>query len=264
MYRWIAAALLLTVGILPAKAVVGDLNLDGQVDFNDFFILADNFGKKGPVDTLRVAVFDTVVVYDTVAVVDPAPSRYTPARQVQIVSAVNPLAGMRVDTVEHLSKEFRLGPALAREVHPLLQVSFFDRDTIVTKLYLKPSGHLIEERKIPYKVELIAQEEGHFEFWFEASPYSSVLDLPAPTRFLYDADMNRIGESSDSSIGLTSYIAGKWYSLWGRKIAFLDIQADGSWKAEYAQSDLSVRGAWDGPFDAVTRQPVDFDEELQK
>jgi hypothetical protein len=33
---------------IAAHAVTGDLNLDGAVDFDDFFILADNFGKSGP------------------------------------------------------------------------------------------------------------------------------------------------------------------------------------------------------------------------
>ena len=33
---------------MAAHAVTGDLNLDGAVDFDDFFILADNFGKSGP------------------------------------------------------------------------------------------------------------------------------------------------------------------------------------------------------------------------
>ena len=248
---------------VPVWGLPGDLDRDGDVDFGDFFILADNFGRKGPIDTLQVAVFDTVVVYDTVAVVDPTPSRYTPERQVQIVSAQNPLDGMRVDSVKHFFEEFRIGPALARETHPLLQVSFFESDTIVTRLYLKPSGHLIEERKVPYKVELIAKEEGHFEFWFEANPSGTIWDLPAPTRFLYGAEMNQTGESRDVPSALTDYITGNPLWLWGRRVVILDIQADGTWKAEYAQSDLAPRGTG-GPFDAVTMKPVDFPEELQK
>jgi len=31
------------------EAVTGDLNRDGTVDFDDFFLFADNFGKSGPV-----------------------------------------------------------------------------------------------------------------------------------------------------------------------------------------------------------------------
>lgn len=34
-------------GRFPAWAIVGDLNHDGKVDFADFFILADNFGRSG-------------------------------------------------------------------------------------------------------------------------------------------------------------------------------------------------------------------------
>ncbi len=38
--------------------IPGDLNLDGMVDFNDFFIFAQNFGKKGskPTDPKTVAI----------------------------------------------------------------------------------------------------------------------------------------------------------------------------------------------------------------
>ena len=31
----------------PASAVVGDLNRDGVVDLKDFFVFADNFGRRG-------------------------------------------------------------------------------------------------------------------------------------------------------------------------------------------------------------------------
>lgn len=64
-----------------AQAVVGDLNRNGVVDFEDFFIFADNFGKEGSpeiIDTVKVAVYDTlkvttqdtieVTVYDTLVV----------------------------------------------------------------------------------------------------------------------------------------------------------------------------------------------------
>lgn len=61
-----------------AGAILGDLNRDGQVNFDDFFILADNFGKTGPPDippdTVRVVRTDTVytvhVDHDTVYVHD--------------------------------------------------------------------------------------------------------------------------------------------------------------------------------------------------
>ena len=54
-------------------AVIGDLNRDGTVDFDDFFLFADNFGKTGSpeiIDTVRVTINDTliVVVPDTVKV----------------------------------------------------------------------------------------------------------------------------------------------------------------------------------------------------
>ena len=54
MKRWLIALLFISV---PSYAILGDLNRDGRVDFADFFIFADNFGKEGPpepVDTLSV------------------------------------------------------------------------------------------------------------------------------------------------------------------------------------------------------------------
>jgi len=45
---------------VEASAITGDLNLDGVVDFDDFFIFADNFGKLGPPEV--------DVVYDTLTV----------------------------------------------------------------------------------------------------------------------------------------------------------------------------------------------------
>ena len=32
---------------LPVHAVIGDLDLDGVVDLQDFLLLADNFGREG-------------------------------------------------------------------------------------------------------------------------------------------------------------------------------------------------------------------------
>jgi len=57
----------------PVHSIVGDLNKDGIVDFADFFLLAENFGKEGPPelpDTVEVVVRDTVVIVqiDTVEI----------------------------------------------------------------------------------------------------------------------------------------------------------------------------------------------------
>lgn len=70
------------------RGIPGDIDRDGDVDFDDFFALATNFGKTGskPTDGIRtvtqtVAVYDSVVVTktvrDTVRISDPAGgSRY--------------------------------------------------------------------------------------------------------------------------------------------------------------------------------------------
>jgi len=44
----LATALVWCLAAAAVHAVPGDLNRDGNVDFDDFFILADNFGRSGP------------------------------------------------------------------------------------------------------------------------------------------------------------------------------------------------------------------------
>ncbi|OGG48442.1 MAG: hypothetical protein A3F84_25635 [Candidatus Handelsmanbacteria bacterium RIFCSPLOWO2_12_FULL_64_10] len=61
--------IVLTAGKEIVEATPGDINRDGKVDFEDFFILASNFGKTGPkpTDAIRI-VTQTVTVRDTVVV----------------------------------------------------------------------------------------------------------------------------------------------------------------------------------------------------
>ena len=40
--------LLIATLVFGAEPIPGDINLDGKVDFNDFIVLAQNFGKSGP------------------------------------------------------------------------------------------------------------------------------------------------------------------------------------------------------------------------
>lgn len=47
---------------LPVWGIPGDIDQDGDVDFDDFFILGDNFGKKGPPEYVRITVYDTITV----------------------------------------------------------------------------------------------------------------------------------------------------------------------------------------------------------
>ena len=46
---------------VPASAVVGDLNRDGVVDLNDFFVFADNFGEAGQPDVSDCTVTGPLV-----------------------------------------------------------------------------------------------------------------------------------------------------------------------------------------------------------
>jgi hypothetical protein len=50
------------------EAIAGDLNGDGIVNYDDFFVLVSNFGKRGPIetpDTVRVTLVDTLLLTDT-------------------------------------------------------------------------------------------------------------------------------------------------------------------------------------------------------
>jgi hypothetical protein len=55
--KWIVCLFfILRAGI--TSALPGDINRDGTVDFDDFFLLADDFGRSGP----PVGVADTVFI----------------------------------------------------------------------------------------------------------------------------------------------------------------------------------------------------------
>ena len=50
MKRYLLPLLATCLLYSPAAAVGGDLNRDGVVDFSDFFLFSDNFGKTGPAE----------------------------------------------------------------------------------------------------------------------------------------------------------------------------------------------------------------------
>jgi hypothetical protein len=67
MCRLLLTLLVVTTATSVGEAVTGDLNEDGVVDFSDFFIFSDNFGKEG---SPTIAIADTVVhvLHDTTVV----------------------------------------------------------------------------------------------------------------------------------------------------------------------------------------------------
>ena len=78
--RIIGCLLLIMATANIAEAIDGDLDLDGDVDFQDFLILVQNFGKEGPpsparTDTIYVTKTDTVfiTVRDTIYIEAGAP-----------------------------------------------------------------------------------------------------------------------------------------------------------------------------------------------
>ena len=83
--------------------VPGDLNADGIVDFDDFFLFADNFGKMGPPDT----AIDTVYV-ERSATQDRLPEQPTWARAQQIVRPAVYWIGYTAKPTESRSMRSRL------------------------------------------------------------------------------------------------------------------------------------------------------------
>ena len=76
MFKRIVGCLLLIIATAnSAEAIDGDLDRDGDVDFQDFLILVQNFGKEGPpaparTDTIYVTKTDTLftTIRDTIYV----------------------------------------------------------------------------------------------------------------------------------------------------------------------------------------------------
>ena len=58
-----AVLFVLLITTSQAHGVLGDLNRDGAVDFDDFFIFADNFGESGPVEMCDAPLTDTPLVF---------------------------------------------------------------------------------------------------------------------------------------------------------------------------------------------------------
>ena len=56
------ALALVSMACSSVHAVPGDLNRDGVVDYDDFYILAGNFGKEGPPDAPWVGMYDTLYI----------------------------------------------------------------------------------------------------------------------------------------------------------------------------------------------------------
>ena len=106
MKRYLLAILAICLLYSPAAAVVGDLNRDGTVDFDDFFLLADHFGQSGPsdaADTIVVVQQDTVVVVqqDTVVVVQ-RDTIVTVQQDTVVVVQRDTIVTVQRDTVERI------------------------------------------------------------------------------------------------------------------------------------------------------------------
>ena len=74
MFKRIVSCLFLIVATANiAEAIDGDLDLDGDVDFQDFLILVQNFGKEGPPASART---DTIYVTQTDTIFAPSDTIY--------------------------------------------------------------------------------------------------------------------------------------------------------------------------------------------
>ena len=58
--------LVIILSSYDSYAITGDLDRDGDVDYDDFFVFADNFGKTGSPEELVYQ--ETVIIQDTLRV----------------------------------------------------------------------------------------------------------------------------------------------------------------------------------------------------
>ena len=95
MLKRIVGCLLLIMATADiAEAIDGDLDLDGDVDFQDFLILVQNFGKQGPpsparTDTIYVTQIDTIYAPSDTIYVTKTDTVFTTIRDTIYVSKVD-------------------------------------------------------------------------------------------------------------------------------------------------------------------------------
>ena len=95
MFKRIVGCLLLIMATANiAEAIDGDLDLDGDVDFQDFLLLVQNFGKQGPpsparIDTIYVTKIDTLFAPSDTIYVTKIDTVFTTIRDTIYVSKVD-------------------------------------------------------------------------------------------------------------------------------------------------------------------------------
>ena len=95
MFKKIIGCLLLIMATANiAEAIDGDLDLDGDVDFQDFLLLVQNFGKQGPpsparIDTIYVTKTDTLFAPSDTIYVTKIDTLFTTIRDTIYVSKVD-------------------------------------------------------------------------------------------------------------------------------------------------------------------------------
>jgi len=265
--------LLMAIAV-PAWCIPGDLDLDGDVDFDDFFFFADNFGKTGPPDTLRVVVTDTLVgymnvtifdttivtihdtivteieqvVFDTVIVADPIPGEFTTREQALLVfDPFDPLDKLRWNFIRHFTENVRLGPGLERNIYGFMEITYFEDGKKIEKTYLKPSGHLFNIYTGSYATEVTFHEDGNVEFWYREINESG--QYVTTTRYLFDSETNVV----DEILGGTCCVGGEQHY-------YFTLQDGGTYTSESAKNEFS-QGYTSKTY---TYEPVNFDTELAK
>ena len=175
-----------------AESLPGDLDRDGDVDFTDFFIFSDNFGKTGAPDlpdTVFVPVTDTVVVTvtdtllvtvtDTLHLQGPVPASPPSGGEAGLID------GYWHTVVTHEVLTFDLGPDYQTTDHRIMRVLSAGDGKIFQRYYLKPGGHLLQEEVTHYSTIPITDSIHSFRG-------DRAADEDASTRFFYDSDMQVI------------------------------------------------------------------------
>ena len=155
-------------------AVLGDLNRDGVVDFDDFFLFADNFGKEGVPEPLEVLIVrDTLTVVRTDTITDIIRDTVTVVSLDTIFEVIrDTVVIVRTDTVFLGLPEIPTAPPIGQQTGiGVVEGSLSIDDVFVTNLYgevANNSGTTAERVEIRFTLrdvdgKIIAVEGDQFE-----------------------------------------------------------------------------------------------------
>jgi len=270
----------------PCWAVPGDLDRDGDVDFDDFFMFADNFGKTGSpetetvYDTVTVEVqqvvtrYDTltiehVTVYDTVIYgreeirYEPPPPLGEIAQSLELRSQLitrlysnsllveihNPTATTLYNLTFRLTVRDQAGLVLHTETYSYDIGELISQDTRATRLYLyDESSEVIESiRSGNYTLEVAWQATGNEVNNVSLALRSGSLQYATPF-----AISGEVENTTDLTVdNYTIYFFGR------------DANGNPAYLAECRESSFGILPGGTSPF-SIDPVMVDYSEYLMR